>query len=143
MGSIIDSVRTYLLTYPDLEYGNVNVDYLGPESVNYTVDSIPTTAILSEDVLGNTVRQFQFVIGSREAYGSDTLQNMANSGWYEAFSDWLDDQTEAGVFPILESGKTPIKIFSSDMGYLMDGDAAAGNARYQIQCTLIYEQQKG
>lgn len=134
---IIDSIRDYMLNCPVLDaYAKLNVDFLGTQPTEYTIDSQPTTNIVKQYVDGSAIKQFVFVFGSREYYGPDVLQNIENSGFYEELSEWFDKQSKIGNLPALKNGKKAIKIEALTTGYLFD--ATEDNARYQIQCRLIY-----
>lgn len=134
---IIDSIRTFIAKCPLLDmYARLNVDFLGAEATEYTIDSVPATEIIKKYVDGGALKQFVFVFGSREYYGPDVLQNIENSGFYEKFADWLEEQTEKGDLPILEGNKESILIEATTTGYLFDNTEE--NAKYQIQCRLIY-----
>lgn len=134
---IIDSIRDYMLNCPVLDaYAKLNVDFLGTQPTEYTIDSQPTTSIVKQYVDGSAIKQFVFVFGSREYYGPDVLQNIENSGFYEELSEWFDEQSKTGNLPTLKNGKKAIKIEALTTGYLFD--ATEDNARYQIQCRLIY-----
>ncbi|MCR1897813.1 chloramphenicol resistance protein [Irregularibacter muris] len=134
---IIEKVREYFLNCPLLnEIARLNVDFLGVEPTEYTIDSQPTTGIIKRYVDGGVLKQYVFVFGSREYYGADVLQNLENSEFYEEFSDWLDEQTEKDNLPLLEGNKKAIGLEALTTGYLFD--VSEDNARYQIQCRLIY-----
>lgn len=134
---IIDSIRDYMLDCPVLDaYAKLNVDFLGTQPTEYTIDSQPTTSIVKQYVDGSAIKQFVFVFGSREYYGPDVLQNIENSGFYEELSEWFDKQSKIGNLPTLKNGKKAIKIEALTTGYLFD--ATEDNARYQIQARLIY-----
>lgn len=134
---IIKDIREYFLSCPLIDYNaKINVDYLGVDAVEYTIDGVPTTDIVKQYVDGGTVKQFVFVFGSREYYGPDTLQNMENSGFYQAFSEWIQEQNNLGRLPLLSGGKTSIKLETLTSGYLFD--ASEESARYQIQARLLY-----
>ena len=117
-------------------YAKLNVDFLGTQPTEYTIDSQPTTSIVKQYVDGSAIKQFVFVFGSREYYGPDVLQNIENSGFYEELSEWFDEQSKTGNLPTLKNGKKAIKIEALTTGYLFD--ATEDNARYQIQARLIY-----
>lgn len=134
---IIDKVREYLMTCPILdELSKINVDYLGTDAQEYTIDVVPATAVIKQYVDGGALKQFVFIFGSREYYGSDTLQNIENSGFYESFAKWLAAQTKEGALPELEGGLEAQSIEALTSGYLFD--TTEDNARYQIQARLIY-----
>lgn len=137
--TIIESVREYINTYSELaQFAKLNVDYLANKPTEYTIDPVPSEIVIEEDILGNSTRQFLFVFASREAFGPSALDNMANSGFYEDFNEWISEQNKNGVLPQLETGKTPTKIECLGLGYLFENDS--DTARYQIQCRLIYDQ---
>jgi len=134
---IIDSIRKYFLKYPLLdELARLNVDYLGVEPVEYTIDSQPTTPVIKRYTDGGALKQYTFVFGSREYYGPDVLQNIENSGFFERFAAWVEEQSKQGNLPELENGKKAISMEVLTSGYLFR--ANEDNARYQIQCRLIY-----
>lgn len=134
---IIDSIRKYFLKCPLLdELARLNVDYLGVEPVEYTIDSQPTTPIIKQYTDGGALKQYTFVFGSREYYGADVLQNIENSGFFERFAAWVEEQSKQGNLPELENGKKAISMEVLTSGYLFS--ANEDNARYQIQCRLIY-----
>jgi hypothetical protein len=134
---IIDKIREYFLKCPLLdELARFNVDYLGVEPVEYTIDSQPTTPVIKRYTDGGALKQYVFVFGSREYYGSDVLQNLENSGFFERFAEWVEEQSEKGNLPELEGNKQAISMEVLTSGYLFS--ANEDNARYQIQCRLIY-----
>lgn len=138
--SIIEGVRTFVISCPLLDaQGRIGVDYLSDEPTEYSVDPIPSNIVTTSYIDGSTDRQFVFVFSSREPFGADVLQNMANSGFFEAFSDWLDTKNAAKQFPTLPTGKTPLRIYAADQGYAME--SGTDSARYQIQCVLEYHQE--
>jgi hypothetical protein len=117
----------------------INVDYLPEKGIEYSIDTTPATEIVKQYVDGSSIRQYLFVIRSVGDYGSDVLQNIANSGFYENFSDWLEHQSKTGNFPELPDGKTPIKIEAQSTGYLFTTGPDTG--KYQIQCRILYLQE--
>ena len=137
--SIIESIRTYILTYTGLKTGApVWVDYLGPNPTEYSIVPLAGARIIEKYLDGGSLREFPFAFQSMEST-ADNLERLESIGFYEAFSDWLESQTEAGTLPTLASGKTPVKIEALGCGYLFQvGDS--GNGIYQVQCRLEYEQ---
>ena len=133
--TIIKALRDYFLTCPLMGDSKINVDYLPEKGIEYSIDTTPATEIVKQYVDGSSIRQYLFVIRS----GSDVLQNIANSGFYENFSDWLEHQSKTGNFPELPDGKTPIKIEAQSTGYLFTTGPDTG--KYQIQCRILYLQE--
>ncbi|MCI1955367.1 MAG: hypothetical protein LKJ21_03200 [Oscillospiraceae bacterium] len=137
--AIIQSLYDYFKACPLLGDGKINVDYLPEKTREYTIDAITGDPYIKRYARGAAMKQYLFAFGNREFYGPDVLQNIANSGFYEDFSDWLEQQTKARNFPALGPGKTPRKIEAQSTGYLFG--ASPDSARYQIQCRLIYYQE--
>ena len=139
---IIESVKNFILTCPCLvELAAINVDFLPESPDTYSIEEVPVSSVLQTYLDGSQERQFVFVFASRFYYSDETRNNIENSGFYEDFSDWLDEQTKAGNFPVMRDGLTPSKIEAISSGYLFDVAGDLSNARYQIQCRLIYDKE--
>lgn len=139
---IIESVKNFILTCPYLEeLAAINVDFLPESPDTYSIEEVPTNAVIQTYLDGSQERQFVFVFASRFYYSDETRNNIENSGFYEDFSDWLDEQTKTGNLPALREGLTPSKIEAMSSGYLFDVSGDLSNARYQIQCRLIYDKE--
>ena len=139
---IIESVKNFILTCPYLvELSAVNVDFLPESPDTYSIEEVPTNAVIQTYLDGSQERQFVFVFASRFYYSDETRNNIENSGFYEDFSDWLDEQTKIGNLPVMRDGLTPSKIEAISSGYLFDVSGDLSNARYQIQCRLIYDKE--
>jgi hypothetical protein len=137
--SIITALRTYLATYSGLETGApLFVDNLGASPTQYAIIPLPGEKIVESYIDGSSLREYPFAVRSMESTADD-LERMETNGFYETFSAWLENQTEAGAFPTLAVGKTPISIEAVGWGYLYEqGESTTGV--YQIQCRLTYEQ---
>ena len=139
MNTIIDGLRAFFCACPLLEPASrLGVDYLGRDATEYVIEAVPTEPVVQQYADGGSTRQYAFVFASREAYGVDTLRNMANKGFYEALADWIEEQSNSGNFPSLPAGKQPVRMEVTAGGYLFDASPDTG--RYQIQCRLIYYQ---
>lgn len=138
MNTIIEAIQEYIKGCPLLdEYARaVGVDYLGKNPTCYSIETTPCDPIIKRYVNGDSVRQYQFMFVSRDAYGQQTRQNLDNLGFYERFSDWMESQSKARVFPCLPAGMTPRKIEALTVGYPMETDP--DSAKYMIQCKLTY-----
>ena len=139
---IIESVKNFILTCPYLaELAAVNVDFLPDSPDTYSIEEVPTSSVIRTYLDGSQERQYVFVFASRFYYSDETKNNIENSGFYEDFSDWLDEQSQNGNLPIMRDGLTPTKIEAISSGYLFDISGDLSNARYQIQCRLIYDKE--
>lgn len=139
--AVIESIRNFIAGCPLLKNGVLlNVDRLGATEIEYTVDGEITNPILRQYTDGSSLRQFEFVFASREKYGADTLQNIANSGFYEEFADWIETQSDSGNLPELDKCRVPQYIEVLSGGYVFDSDDST--ARYQIQLKFVYYQDR-
>lgn len=138
--SIISALKSYLQAYSGLDSGKpVWVNYLDEVPINYAIVPLAGPTIISENILGNSERQYSFAFQSAMST-ADELERLENLGFYEAFAEWLEAQSETEEFPTLESGKTPTKIAALGQGYLFEQGESA-NGVYQIQCALYYDQE--
>lgn len=138
MLNLIDSIRTFITTCPFMQDWRVNVDYLG-DAMEYSIDPLPCDPVIQKYVDGGSKKQFQFAFTSKEEYDQDARINIENSGFYQQFEEWLESKSFAGELPALEAGKSPVRIETMNSGYLYDVDGE--NARYRIECRLIYTQE--
>ena len=138
--SIMEGLRKFFLGCPLLDTtSKIGVDFLGPDAIEYVIESVPANPIVQAYADGGSKRQYLFTFASRETYGADTLKNMANSGFYEQLAAWIEKQSNTNTFPAMPEGKMPLKMEALTGGYLFDGGPDTG--RYQIQCRLLYFQE--
>ena len=136
--AIIDSIREYILACPFLENWRVNINYLNV-AMSYSIDPLPADPIIKRYTDGSCVKQYLFAFTSKEEFDGDARTGIENSGFYQKFEEWLDEQNCAGKLPVLENPKhTPVSIDVVQSGYLYDAETDL--AQYQIQCRLQYEQ---
>lgn len=141
--TMIESIRDYLAGCPLLgDFKRLCVDFLPEDIETLSIEEVPAETILRAYVDGSSERQYLFVLAARLFYSEETRNNIENSGFYENFAEWLEEQTEADSLPVLADGKTASKIEAMSSGYLFDVSGDLSNARYQIQCRLIYDQEK-
>lgn len=138
MNSILEYIRTFILTCPMLEGETVNVDYIGT-SMSYSIDALPCTPVLSSYTDGGKKKQFQFAFTSKEEYDEDIRVNIENSGFFEAFEEWLEEQSTFGGLPDMGDKKSPVRFETLNKGYLYDVEEVY--AKYRIECRLIYTQE--
>jgi len=136
----LSAIRDYIKAYDQLAEGSpVWVNYLGENPIEYAIISLPGERVIEAYVNGDAVMAYPFVFQSAEST-TDNLERLETMGFYEAFADWLDTQTEAEDFPTLASGLTPVAIEALGWAYLYkQGESETGV--YQIQCRLVYEKE--
>lgn len=145
MKTTIESVREYIcdfLSDYDFERGKLNIGYLPENTINFSIEESPMEngGIISTDILGNTVRQFNFVLAAMFDYSEEIETMIGNSGFFEEFQEWIEKNNEKGVFPLFDKG-TPTDIEVLTSGYLFYVPETMDRARYQIQCQLTYEKE--
>lgn len=141
---IIDALRNYIRMCPHLDTFNnaikVNVNYLEPNTDTYSIEEVPINPIVKKYVNGDSIRQYAFIFTSREPYGIDVLQNIDNSGFYEKFADWIENQNNNEIFPLLDNGLEPLEIKVTSTGYAFA--VTEDTAQFQIQLRLKYFKRK-
>ena len=139
--TIISALKTYLATYSGLTTGApLWVDYLSVGVLGYSVMALPGTKRVETYIDSNQhfLAEYPFAFQVM-ASTADDPNRVANLGFFEAFSDWLDSQTEAGTLPTLGANQTAEKIEAVIGGYLLE-QGQSETAVYQISCKLTYEQ---
>lgn len=141
MSTVIEAVRDFIKTYPELAGNQLNVDFLPPDAAAYSVDVVPVKSVIKLYMDGSSLRQFAFVLACRTYWGADIRQQISNLSFFEGFEEWMDSQNRARNFPQLGEGRTVRKMEVTTSGYVF----APGTdlARYQIQGNITYFQKGG
>jgi hypothetical protein len=138
--SIISALRTFLATCPNLESGALLlVDHTGSQPIQYAIIPLPGERIVERYLSGSTLREYPFLFQTAKS-SADDLERIETAGFQEAFSDWLEAQTDAGNLPDLGAKKTPQALEAVTWGFLYE-QGESDTAIYQMQCKLTYEQQ--
>jgi hypothetical protein len=137
--SMIESVRTYIKDYTALgDNAPVWVAYLGVSAGQYDVLPVAGGKVIETYINDTRLCEYPFAFRGMEST-ADELARLENYGLFEAFSEWLDQQTMADDLPTLDGGKTAEAIEATGWGYLFqEGQSATGV--YQILCRLIYKE---
>ncbi len=136
--TIIAALQEYLDACPLLEGRRLHVDHLPTRPLEYMISPTPVDEMIKQYHGGSAQKQYVFVLGSVNWYGEDLLTNIDNSGFYERLAEWMHRQTRCRELPELGPARTALKLEPMSTGYLYN--ATATEARYQIQCRLIYYQ---
>jgi hypothetical protein len=137
--SDISAIQNYLLTYQNLEADRpIWVEMLQPEPTAYTVFLVPGKQVMV-DLAGNKTVEYPFGFGATEAL--DENSTLQTAEFYEEFADWLESQSEAGILPTMDAGKTATWIEALDTATIIQRATTTGV--FQILCKLTYEQLKG
>lgn len=137
--TVLSAIQTYIKTYGSLvSNAPVLIDFLDAEPTKYSIVSLPGTRIIERYLDDSSLREFPFAFQSMESTADDA-ERLGNNEFYEAFADWLETQTAAGILPTLGTGKTAEKIEAVNAGYLFE-QGESGTAIYQVTCRLEYSQ---
>ena len=131
---MISKIRQYFFDLGIIdENSNINVDFLSNEPIEYVIEPIPVEPVIRQYADGSSLRQFVFQFGSREYYGADVVQNMANTEFYENFSALIEDNNRKGVLPKID-GIQSIECLNN--GTINEDNT--DNAKYVIQMRITY-----
>lgn len=140
--TIIESVKAFIAKCPYLdELKALNIDFLSANDGGYSIEEVPTDVIRTQYVDGSSERQFVFVFAARFPWNQERENNLENSGFFEHFQQWLEECTENDVLPDMPKGCTPFSIEATSSGYLFGIENSQRYAKYQCQCTLIYDKE--
>lgn len=139
MSAIADSVRTWLRECPLIDQNDrFNLNYLDAEPVSYTLDESAGSSTIKRYMDGTERKVRAFALASTSEYGPDFLEQVANSGFWDGLTQWIEQRNHAHQLPTLPDGMTASKIEVTSAQYLYR--AGATTARYQIQLRLEYTQ---
>ncbi|WKY44467.1 chloramphenicol resistance protein [Eubacteriaceae bacterium ES2] len=137
--TIVESIRDFIGTCPYLDefHKGLGVDHLKEDGPAYMIESTPCEPVVKKYTDGSSIRQYEFIFASKDMYGSDVMQNIENIGFYEHFANWLEEQTKARSFPVMDEDMNPQSILAIASGYIFNTEEV-DEAVYQIQCRLKY-----
>ena len=130
--SIIEGLDQYFRKCPLLKDGVFRVDTMGPEPIEYELETGMTTPVIRTYLDGSSVRQYMFNFNSREYFSMDRFQMIQNS----TFCNWVEEQNFLENFPEMPEGCEAQALTVLTPGFMLD--ATMINARYQVQLQLQY-----
>ena len=134
---IIEAIREYISKLDCMKvFDNaINVNYLDSETDSFSIEEVPSQSVIKKYVDGSSIRQFQFTFCSREPYGSEVIQNIDNSTFYEDFANEIEDKNNKGILPLLEDVEVrSLEVTRSAYAVSVTEDTAM----YQINLNLKY-----
>ncbi len=135
-----EHLRNWFRTCPALAEGNrFRVDYLAENPTEYALYAVPSQLNYRENVLGEeiplAVQTINYIFASKESYGADVEQNLANLGFYDEVVAWILLQNAQRNFPLINEGRVK-SIVPTLTAYPIEIGSDA--ARYQIQLRITY-----
>lgn len=144
--TIIDFMREKLTEYPKisefLASGDIHIDFTEPDPESYGLSSTGDK-LVSEDILGNQIRQHNFVMYAAGQSFTD-YNRLANSNFLLELAYWLERLPEQNGIAVTVDGEELIGRFikattanAMSMGWM--GETVNDGCMYQLQ---IYAQYK-
>jgi len=135
-----EHLRNWFRSCPALAEGNrFRVDYLAENPTEYALYAVPSQLNYRENVLGEEiplpVQTIKYIFASKESYGADVEQNLANLGFYDEVVAWILLQNAQRNFPLINEGRVK-SIVPTLTAYPIEIGSDA--ARYQIQLRITY-----
>lgn len=135
-----NALREFFLKCPSFEkLKKLGIDMLSKDANVASIDKTPIKPIIKTYIDGSTLRQASFTIRVNLEHVDEIKQKIENSEFFEEVSDWIEEQNELGIFPILKGDKTVTKITISSSDYLVSMNPNLRKAYYQIQIIIEYE----
>lgn len=136
----VEHLRKWFRTCPLLSPDNhFRVDYLAEEATEYALYAVPSNIVYHENVLGehvpNDIQSLNFIFASKENYGANELQNIANYGFYQDITDWIVEQNSLRKLPCVNEGRVLSVVPTLTQYVAIPG---TNSAKYQIQIKLTY-----
>lgn len=136
----IEHLRKWFRACPALSRDNhFRVDYLAEEATEYALYAVPSTVRFHENVLGehipNDIQTLDFIFASKESFGANEMQNIANYGFYQDVTDWIISQNSMRNLPEINEGRV-LSIVPTLTPYV--AIPGTNSAKYQIQIKLTY-----
>ncbi|RDU21938.1 hypothetical protein [Anaerosacchariphilus polymeriproducens] len=140
--NVIEVVKQMLTDYPKItEFTNdIHVDFTDSEPTNFGLSSTGDQ-LLSEDILGNQIRQHNFVLYAVNQSISD-YDRLANSTFLLDLSYWLEtvkgQEIETTVNEQIKTGKIVKMSSANAMLYEIPNGDINGGVTYQVQIYAQY-----
>lgn len=119
------------------EYKRVNVDFLGLDVNNYSLDKIPTASTVETWLTGTKVCRDVYSFRSRNPYSSDRLNNLQNIGFFEKFESIIKTNNDKGVLPEIKNIES---IECLNCGTFNNADSSMKTAEFDIQLQITYRE---
>lgn len=133
----IDALRTYLLNVIDEMVNDtkyqINADMLSINVGDYSIDRIPTQPNINNWIIGTKKKRDIYSFRSRKSYSQDTINNLENIGFFEAFEKKIIENNNRKILPNIEGIE---KIECLNTGTM--NSATTNTAEFDIQIQITY-----
>nr|WP_321026290.1 chloramphenicol resistance protein [Clostridium neonatale] len=139
---IIEAIKNYIGNLDCMKtFENaININFLDGTADNFSIEEVPCNPILKKYLDGSTKRQFKFAFCSRQSYGSEVIQNIDNSGFYEEFIDEIEVKSYQGILPMGIDSVEALKLEVTSSAYVVSANSGTDEdtALYQINLCFKY-----
>jgi len=136
---IIDAVREYLFSCPELSGKKMNINCLGTKQGSLTLDNVPADATVKKYCDGAELKQAVFSLGVRDRYDENLEANTSVSQLLEKIEVWIYKQNLLNNLPVFLDDKiNAVAVEVTKSGHLYDTSMA--NGRWQLEFRLLYLQ---
>lgn len=135
-----ERLRSWFRGCPALAEGSrFRMDYLAENPTEYALYAVPSQINYRENILGEEVptdiQSINYIFASKESYGADVEQNLANLGFYDEVVAWILTQNAERNFPSINEGRVKSIVPTLTAYPIQIGSDAA---KYQIQLKITY-----
>ena len=111
----------------------INANMLSNKIDDYSLDKIPTSSEVENWIIGGGIKRDVFSFRSRKPYSQDTINNLANIGFFEEFEATINSNNEEGNLPDID-GIESIKCLSP----ATMNNAETQTAEFDLQIQITY-----
>lgn len=135
----ISKLRDYLFQVIDSLTHNtkyqINADMLSAKANDFSLDKIPVNKEIETWIIGNTINHDVFSLRSRKEYSQDTINNLRNIGFFEAFENEIKRRNNEKDLPEIDNIES---IECLNCGTL--NNANTNTAVFDIQIQVTYRE---
>lgn len=134
----ITKLREYLISViSEIKetYEQINVGFLSNEINNYSLDKIPTSKVVENWIIGQTVYKEIYSFRSRRNYSADVMDNIENIGFFEIFESKIKQKNINNELPNIEGIQSIECLNCGSMN-----NANTNTAEFDIQIQIEYKE---
>ena len=136
---IIDAVREYMLSCPNLKGKKININCLGTKKRSFSIDNVVAESVIKKYCDGGTLKQAVFTLSVRDRYDEMLAENLYVIKLLEEIEDWIHKQDIMKNLPDFGEENLVVRgIEVTKSGHLHD--TSMGNGRWQMEFKIVYKQ---
>ena len=135
---IIRALREFFLGCPLFLKKDINVNFLGHNEGNCSVEPLGTLSVVKTYCDGKRILSQDFCMGIRCVFDANTRMNLNEAEFLEKVALWIHQQNLIGNMPMLSGDYTSVGIRVTKMPYLYE--SSIQGAKMQLEFTLLYRE---